>query len=157
MKYDPERFDVNIPITLTYTVIKDDDSFDTESKVYQINPKHRDGSPEKAQWTIPQEKEVKLFGWSIENKSYSAKYYWGVRYEYGRCIVLGFTSRRDNSKIARFECGNNQNIWHGYPADYIRDATHDCPSRDVLNKWEKAGLITKPEISRLIKGRGWKD
>lgn len=157
MRYKPDTFPLNVPITVSYDTVDNNGNDKVLSKVYQSNPKHRDGSRNKSQWRITLQDEVMLFGWAFENNSFDKKYYWGVIQQGDKCIELGFTTNRNiGSRIARFEHGNPPEIWHGYPVDYIRDPQNDCPGKRLLNNWRDWGIITKADIAKLISGRGWK-
>lgn len=125
--------------------------------VYQINPKHRDGSPNKSQWTIRNQDEAGVFGWALEHGSKSGKYYWGVFLDGLNSCVLGQTTSHRDTRIARFESSAQPIIWHGYPVDYFTAPQRDCPDKDVLSDWEAQKIITKSQISKLIRGMGWKD
>lgn len=152
MNYSPDKYIANHPITLSF-----DDQGIERREVYQINPKHRNGDKDKSQWIVSTEEEVHLFGWALECESLDQGFYWGVIYDSTGCRVLGLTTDKKESKIARFVgSGNHSIIWHGYPVDYISDPSHDCPSRSLLLKWASEGIISKPQISKLIRGQGWR-
>lgn len=151
-QYNPNVFIPNHQISVSMI----NGQGDTVCELYQINPHHRDGSPQKSQWTINNREEVEVFGWSMSINSISDDYYWGVFWDGVLCNTLGVTPHRLNSKIARFECTAQPRVWHGYPVDYVNDPQHDCPGYDVLKKWAGLGIITKPQIAKLIGGQGWK-
>lgn len=151
--FNPNRFIPNHPISVNAT----DDYGKTVCEVYQINPHHRNGTPNKSQWTISNGKEVEVFGWSLENNSMADDCYWGVLNEGVVCLPLGVTTHGLNSKIARFVCSAKPKVWHGYPVDYVNDPQHDCPGSDVLRRWVGLGIISKAQIAKLIGGQGWKD
>lgn len=156
MRYDPDTFPHNAPITVSYDTVDNNGDDIVLSKVYQSNPKHRDGTRNKSQWRITLQDEVMLFGWAFEKNSFDKKYYWGVIKQGNKCKELGTTYRHRGSRIARFEHSNPPEIWHGYPVDYIHDPQNDCPGRALLYIWKDMGIITKHGIAKLISGRGWK-
>lgn len=153
IQFNPTVFLSNHPVSVTVTIAPNN----IVCEVYQINPHHRNGNPNKSQWTIGNHEEVEVFGWSVENESKTDEYYWGVLMDGAVCLPLGITPHRLSSKVARFECSAQPRVWHGYPVDYVNNPQHDCPGRDVLLKWATLGIITKSQIARLIGGRGWRD
>ncbi len=153
IQFNPNSLLPNHPVSVTVT----DNQGIIVSEIYQINPHHRDRTPNKSQWSISSRKEVEVFGWSIENNSIANDYYWGVMNDGAVCYPLGVTPHNLYSKIARFENSAKPRVWHGYPVDYVNDPQHDCPCRDVLLKWAGLGIITKAQIAKLIGGQGWKD
>ena len=154
IQFNPNTFLPNHPVTVTVTNAQGDLVC---NETYQINPHHRDGNPNKSQWTINNRKEVEVFGWSQESGSLSDGYYWGVLRDGAVCLPLGMTPHRQSSKIARFECAAQPRVWHGYPVDYVNDPQHDCPGYEVLHKWAEQGIISKSKIAKLIGGQGWND
>ena len=126
---------------------------------YHFNSAHRNSSfaKVKTQWRISCRDEVACYGHSLEKGYRQEDYYWGYVLRYGRCIQLGKTASGNVSKIAKFVCSENPRVWHGYPVDYIDDPSHDCPNREVLNRWREERVISKPEMIKLITGKGWKD
>lgn len=153
INFNPNTFLADHPVSVTVS----DDQGKKVCEVYQINPHHRNGNPNKSQWTVNNREEVEIFGWSICINSISDNHYWGVWLERDMCRPLGVTPHRLNSKIARFDFTEQPMVWHGYPVDYVNDPQHDCPGRDVLLKWAGLGIITKTQIAKLIGGQGWKD
>ncbi len=154
VNFNPNQFLPNRPFSV---LVLDNTGNVILKEVYQINPKHRDGSLYKSQWTIKNQEEAAVFGWALEHDSHSGKYYWGVFLNRGVCRVLGQTAKRQDSKIARFECSSQPRIWHGYPVDYVNNPQNNCPHRTVLYKWVNLSIITKSQISKLLGGMGWKD
>lgn len=151
--FNPDSFLSDIPITVTYT----SEDCSSKQKVYQINPAHRNGNPQKSQWTIGNREELEVFAWSLENWSYDGRYYWGVFLNNGTNAVLGLTAGGFDSKIARFVVNGQPQIWHGYPVDYINNPQCERPNRAVLSHWFEIGIITKPKILKLMRGKGWSD
>lgn len=154
IQFIPNTFLPNRPFRVNFV---DGKGVITCTELYQINPKHRDGSKKKSQWLIKNHEEAGVFGWSLEHKSQSGEYYWGVFFDGYDCCVLGRTEHNHPTKIARFESNGYPRIWHGYPVDYINDPQNDCPHRKVLLEWVKLGVINKSKIAKLIGGQGWKD
>lgn len=153
IQFNPNQFVPNKPIEVRVLA----NGVDITREIYQINPKHRDGSPNKSQWTIRNNEEVAVFGWALEHNSQSDGYYWGVFYDGLTSRVLGQTAKHQDTKIARFECSAQPRIWHGYPVDYLTDPQHDRPNRTVLLEWAHLNIIKKHQIAKLTGGQGWKD
>lgn len=97
-------------------------------RVYVINQQHRDANPHKSQWTITEQDEVNVFNMALLSSTLN----WGVHISSNRIDYLGKNKYRERLFLAKFS--ENQNIWHGYPADYVR-STHDIPSRDAMLIW----------------------
>lgn len=94
---------------------------------YLPNEQHRNGNPEKSQWTISLDDELASFfqaeerGWQESNKA------WGLHLVEGRIIYLGVTKNRQTPVfIAKYTCSRDA-VWHGYPADY-RNNSQDIPT-----------------------------
>lgn len=139
----------NIPLTIT-----SDDWPENASVFYQIKSDHRDGRPDKAQWQVNPEDEIATFVFGFPN-SISGDYSWGLCFKENKPVILGITKNGHNSRIAKFENKRQEiknNPWHGYPADYITDYTHDLPNIAILASWG----LTESEIKRLKKGKGWR-
>lgn len=65
--------------------------------------------------------------------------------------VLGHNNRREELKIAKFVDGSQNDVWHGYPADYLRNK-HDIPHTTVLTTWKSLGYISKSTLNKLRRG-----
>jgi hypothetical protein len=114
---------------------------------------HRDSSPRKSQWRISELEERNSFvlmydapwhtnyrGWSLHIKGKAAHY-------------LGINALKNrNLIIAKFIDGNQNNIWHGYPADYVQDH-RECPSIEILTAWKEKGHFSRAKIRKIIRGQ----
>lgn len=119
---------------------------------YQIHPQHRNGNPNKAQWTVSYENEISIFaGAAVENIIVDEQYMWGIFVPQYEPEVLGVTKNGDQSRIAIFDNGKHNGFWHGYPADYIRE--QEVPPDVVLDTWRTKAIISKPDINKIIKGQ----
>jgi hypothetical protein len=121
---------------------------------YVINSQHRDGNPNKSQWTLSKTGECSLF--NTANSSgwldFSSKKGFGINKTGAILDQLGvWTDRVTVLKIAKF-VGDHQDEWHGYPLNY-RKNQHDKPTVGVLNLWLKSGLISKPDMARIKTGK----
>ena len=122
------------------------------NSAYQIHQQHRDGNPNKAQWTVSYEDEVSIFaGTFVEGLITDEQYMWGIYVPLSEPEVLGVTKNGDMSKIAIFDNGKHNGFWHGYPADYIR--RQEVPPDDVLDLWRDKEKISKSDIKKIIKGQ----
>jgi hypothetical protein len=120
---------------------------------YAVNPKHRNGSPDGSQWTIPPIEEHACFqtaeiaGWLLGDKGWGLHLvaetpaYLGVAVDGGRLLF-----------VAKFVAGAAPVVWHGYPADPEK-RTHDIPEEHVLQHWLVLNLLSKPKIRKLGRGQ----
>ncbi len=127
---------------------------------YRSNHNHRNNNPKKSQWTLNKNDEIILF-----KKTYG--YQWIYSNNKNKPIGFGIEKNNNNQikllghsakmygqirelKIAKFV--ENQNNWHGYPADYH---THkaDTPPEEILKKWVFGGFIDKKIMCKILKGQ----
>lgn len=121
---------------------------------YVINPQHRDGNPNKSQWTIVEDSEYVLFGTAQSSGwlDVSIKKGFGIKKNGVLIDQLGlWTDRTTILKIAKF-VGDHQDEWHGYPANFRQNA-HDRPTTDVLRKWNEAEYISKSQMGKITRGQ----
>lgn len=113
---------------------------------------HRNGDPQKSQWTISIEEELLSFATSQENKWYDDDKGWGI-HPTGALLEVGKLKTGEKVLIARFQklgpTAHNQ--WHGYPAD-IRGKTHDIPNDFVLTDWKNKKIILNHQFSKIRRG-----
>jgi hypothetical protein len=118
---------------------------------YQINPQHRNGNPNKSQWSIICEEEIAVFAQSCNDGMVEDDHYmWGLYMPGDKPAILGSTKNSDDSKIAIFDNGKQNGFWHGYPADYIRN--NEVPPSEILAYWKTKEYINKSDINKIIKG-----
>ena len=102
---------------------------------YLHNPRHRDGSPGKSQWTIDKPEELACFKNALSNKWVLPYTGWGLYYQDGKVTYLGISWDRETELfIAKFVDSHEDSIWHGYPADCFRNQ-RDIPAMEILKKW----------------------
>lgn len=121
---------------------------------YTINPQHRDGNPNKSQWTVLEADEKSIFdvsysaGWKDEDD----KKCFGIKNSGTTLSVIGRCKDRIiDLKIAKF-VSDHQFIWHGYPANY-RTNQQDKPSTSILKKWVDEDFITKSKMGKITRGQ----
>ena len=121
---------------------------------------HRDQSYEKSQWTITEVEERTCFtfahqsNWSEPGKNYNCcGLYIDVK---SQVTYLGVSKPNGPEKIeifiAKFVDGNKNSIWHGYPANHVKN-NQDIPPKEVLMKWANAGYIRMSQVRKLIGGQ----
>ena len=118
------------------------------SGYYKAVSFHRNGTPDKSQWTISVDDEFDLFAKTkLDGQIYDDKGYnlWIVN---ETAEVLGYTEHGSETRMARFEDGTRSDHWHGYPANYLR-AKNDIPPMALLRDWKAKGLIRKSDITRI--------
>jgi hypothetical protein len=125
----------------------------TEIVKYSPNPEHRNSNPCKSQWKITENEEIECFkitynkGWTKEKNA------WGLHYSQNTVTYLGIGEDRSIKLfIAKFKNDVPHNTWHGYPADYQKNA-HDIPDKDVLFDWIKNNVLTKAKIRKIMAGQ----
>lgn len=120
---------------------------------YTIVSYHRDNSnPEKSKWTIKEDEELLCFKQSIKQSWKKDKFAWGLHIINGIVEQLGVNKFKDSTKCAKFVDPGQNDKWHGYPADFIRNS-HDRPPQVVLKVWYDQNLITKPQMVRILQGK----
>jgi len=127
---------------------------------YVHNGQHRDGNPNKSQWTITETEERKCFC-SAAHLVYiyglGDRYCWGLHIEQDLVRYLGVTASRvptfgQNLFIAKFVDGTRNDLWHGYPADPV-GSYQDIPPSDILELWLGDGYLSKAQIRKIAKGQ----
>jgi hypothetical protein len=121
---------------------------------YIIVSAHRHRNPpQKSKWTIAPNKEVAIFTHAIKNnwKENNGYISWGALKNGSKTLVLGKNCLGENLHISKFVDGNNNNMWHGYPADYIRNI-QDRPAMKILVLWRNAGIIKKKHAAKIRNG-----
>jgi hypothetical protein len=133
--------------------------YDIEHRIEEINcyytivSYHRDNSnPEKSKWTIQEDEELLCFVQSIKQSWKNGKFAWGLHIINGIIEQLGVNKFREPAKCAKFVDPGQNDKWHGYPADFIRNS-HDRPTPVVLKVWNDQNLITKPQMVRILQGK----
>jgi len=118
---------------------------------------HRDGSYEKSQWIISLLGERDCF-----RRTYEALWCnpndvgWGLHFENGQVAYLGRTSSKVTESrdifIAKFVDGNQNDKWHGYPADHVKNR-QDIPPVKILKIWADAHYIRRALVRKLASGQ----
>lgn len=129
-----------------------DEDGDAYSITYLFHPHHRNNNPKKSQWEITEDAESDSFIDAWENDWVDDQEGWGLHVEDDNAVYLGVgIDRSVNLFIAKFVCKNNQDEWHGYPADHTRNS--DRPSQEVLELWLEAEFLPAAKISKITQGK----
>ena len=135
-------------------VSREIDAYGYGKVAYCFNTQHRDGNPNKSQWTIDTDQEIDVFccmadhGWGFQDNGWSLFIKEDSSIDY-----LGFIqSRKAKVFIAKFVVDTNHNAWHGYPADYQVRA-QDVPHKDILRKWKDENYLTKAKMRKIMMGQ----
>ena len=117
---------------------------------YVISSQHRKiGNPHKSVWTITYEEEVMCFIMSINSNWNDDSISWGIKLSSSSSLhVIGKNTANEELKIAKFVDGSNNDIWHGYPADY-KNNVQDIPPSTVLEKWKNNKYINKSHVRKI--------
>jgi hypothetical protein len=117
---------------------------------YVISSHHRKYvNDKKSRWVVSMQEEIDCFVNACTAKWFDYPTVWGIIKQDSHLIKLGESKLNSNLKLAKFV--ENQNNWHGYPADYVRN-NQDRPGTVVLAKWRKDGIIEKHHIIKIRKG-----
>lgn len=135
--------------------ITDGEKITAKTKVtYWVHPHHRDKRPDKSQWTIIPDEELKCFAEAthLENS-------FGLYLKDNRPHVLGKRKQKaiqEGKKdaelyIAHFVPDVAHKVWHGYPADgELGD--QDIPSSYYLKHWKAKGYFSSAKLHKIHKG-----
>lgn len=123
------------------------------NKTYYISSAHRNiVTADKSRWIISMSQEVDCFvegqtlNWVESNLS------WGIMFNGSGLDVLGTDHQDHPLKIAKFIDSSNNNIWHGYPADYVRKQ-QDRSGMAILVQWRSRKMIAKHHIIKIRQGK----
>ena len=120
---------------------------------YIFSSAHRRTQKDKTRWTVSTHTEIDCF-----KNTQTSKYLegdevaWGCLKTTSGLIDLGINGHKENLKIAKFVDKNKLKIWHGYPADFVRNP-QDRPSVSVLKKWRTGDIIEKHHITKIRQGK----
>ena len=115
---------------------------------------HRHGNPHvKSQWIIPIDVEFDLFAFAkVKNWISPDGRGWSLLLNGNKPQVVGLTRVDEESKFARFEDGNHNDLWHGYPAEYTI-SKNDIPILPILQEWVDSGYITNRVMTKIRLGQ----
>ena len=114
---------------------------------------HRDGARGKSQWRISRDDETGCFDraranrWLVEVERVG----WGLHLPAGKPDYLG-VARDHETKVFVAKFTEDQDVWHGYPADHRRNH-RDIPVDDVLAGWMREGLLKPAKIRKIGRGQ----
>jgi hypothetical protein len=119
---------------------------------------HRNQSDEKSQWIISKTQERDCFvnamtsGWNLP-----IHHCWGLHFEDGKVSYVGITARNEpethNLFIAKFVDSNQNDRWHGYPADPSGEKQQDIPPEPILKLWLQEEYLRGATIRKLSRGQ----
>jgi hypothetical protein len=115
---------------------------------YMPNVVHRNRTPNKSQWTIPEASEMLTFQASMTHEWSDGRSAWGLFIPNAQPEYLGVD--RDHITrvfLARFEAQTLPKVWHGYPISY-RDIP---PPEKVINSWLMQAILTPAKLSKIVK------
>lgn len=120
---------------------------------YIISSKHRStGNPNKTVWTLDFDDEVECFTYSKTSNWIQDNCGWGIKVINSILQYIGHNFENEALKLAKFVDGNENDIWHGYPADYLRKS-QDRPPTFILKSWVDQGYITKAKMNKIRRGQ----
>lgn len=121
---------------------------------YTPHPHHRDAiyAAQKSQWCISINEEHACYATATAETWTSGGYYWGLHVVGHAPAVLGTAPlpAQYPLKIAKFV--GNQDEWHGYPVAHWL-SPFDKPGAEVLRQWVISGLINRPAMAKVHRGK----
>lgn len=132
-----------------------------EGAFYVHNVLHRNGNPQKSQWSISELDErncfenaagfLHIYGWTLTFCC------WGLHFSEGGLSYLGISAANSSDPrrelfIAKFVDSNQNNRWHGYPADHV-DHPQDIPPENILSHWMRLRHLSPAKIRKISKGQ----
>lgn len=126
---------------------------------YQFTPKHHGAVPGAAQWlpSLSLDEEFHVFNVADrESLCDNRGWLYGMHKVGDELVDLGTWSQQ----IAEFPAATAGQAWHGYPIWAVNDELAPDnrrgqkmrPDRTVFDKMEAAGMLTKRQRRRLLKG-----
>lgn len=122
---------------------------------YYISSAHRSPkkNPKKSYWIVNGNIELDIFKTAKEKEWGNDNTLWGLHLDgEGKILDLGENTFKEKLKIARFIDKNNDRIWHGYPADFVRNK-NDRPEMTTLKEWKEKDYIEKHHILKIRMGK----
>jgi len=120
---------------------------------YIVSSQHRKtGNPNKTIWTLSYEEEVECFTLSKKESWIDGKYGWGIKPSNSLISYLGHNFENERLKLAKFVDGSDNDVWHGYPADYLR-RNQDRPPYEILKDWVKKKHLNKSKMNKIRRGQ----
>jgi len=111
---------------------------------------------EKSQWRISIKEEFQVFNDCFINFSWFDNHIgWGIYLDpetKSNMLQIGISTIKNPLHFIKYVDGGKDNMWHGYPADYLRKI-QDKPSSIFLNEIYSRGFISKPQYSKIKKGK----
>ena len=122
-----------------------------QAGVYYIHKAdHRNRSPRKSQWTIPENEERSVFSQTYSEGWYEGTVGWGLRLAGQTVSELGVgVDRIRRLFIAKFIDGSATSQWHGYPADYLAHQ-QDVPDPGILLEWCALRHINPAKMRKIL-------
>ena len=120
---------------------------------YCVHPHHRNGTPHKSQWSIPESQERNVFIHARDQNWLLQTVGWGLHVVNGRVEYLGTTHNGTRCLfVAKFVDASENHTWHGYPADHQRRPS-DIPSVCILQRWMTSNLLRRAVIRKIVRGQ----
>lgn len=119
---------------------------------YTHHPHHRNQTPQKSQWSIPETSELGVFARCRQETWYVDGNGWGLHFVEGAVRYLGVgQDHATRVFIAKFVANSDESQWHGYPADHIRRS--DRPCEQILRQWLGGEVLPPAKIRKISKGQ----
>ena len=126
-------------------------------KCYQVDNLHRNGNPNKSQWTVKTEIELQIFTFGLLNEwcNTSQDVIWSIPKHSQQLTSIGTERAIKGSSteclyIAKYT-GDSNGTWHGYPVSNKSQPDH--PPQEIVNQWIQTNHIDKSFFSRWVRGK----
>ncbi|NEP56261.1 MAG: hypothetical protein F6K31_04460 [Symploca sp. SIO2G7] len=118
---------------------------------------HRNNNPNKSQWTITESEEIDCFNNSFSSQWIDQFYTsWGLYFDNNEVSYLGISAKNEPEScqlfIAKFIDSNQNNEWHGYPANHSRNQ-QDIPPETVTQDWIEKEYLRRATIRKITRGQ----
>ena len=122
---------------------------------YVPHPQHRSAAfaNQKSQWSIAITEEVTCYQTATLQSWACGGCYWGLHLAGPSPAVLGIAPQPVQAPlhIAKF-VGDPTGDWHGYPVAHWL-SPFDKPDVPVLTAWLNSGLISRPTMAKIHRGK----
>jgi len=118
---------------------------------YACHPDHRNGNGNKSQWTIIKTDEIACFMHAHAQAWVDGRRAFGI-FPLGNPNYLGLAKERHRRLfLARFDDGNGNQHWHGYPAD-PQKKTGDRLPEQIKEALIRTSVLPPAKVRKLQRG-----
>ena len=121
---------------------------------YTAHPHHRNAAfaHQKSQWAISVNEEEVCYATANAHSWTSGGCFWGLHLVGPAPAVLGVAPAPAFSPLMIAKFVDDQDNWHGYPVAHWL-SPFDKPDVKVLEDWLTSGLIRRPTMAKIHRGK----